>query len=227
MVKIDEGNFGVVYKGIVKLQDGSINKEMIVAIKEIKAKSIESQMEMKKEAELIQGLNHQYIIKFIGICSEEMSPLKIILEFAELGSLHKYLIAHKNQINIKKLVNYCYQIALAMEYLASMWIVHRDLAARNVLLVSEDVCKVTDFGLSRPVNENKYYTLSREAFLPMRWYPPDIIKDNHKKFDEKSDVWSFGVTCWEVTSFGDMPYGNRNILELLYFLENGSRLGKI
>jgi len=222
-IKIDEGNFGVVYKARLTIQKEPIINKINVAIKEIKAHSNESQMEMKNEAELMQRLNHPFVIKFIGICDEDVSHLKIILEYAELGSLNKYLKTLKKQLRTDKLVNFCYQIALAMEYLSSQGVVHRDLAARNVLLFNEELCKVTDFGLSRYVDDSKYYTQSRETRLPIRWYPLDLIKSDAKKFDEKSDVWSFGVTCWETMSFGAIPY--ENVINLLSFLEKGDRLG--
>jgi serine/threonine protein kinase len=62
--------------------------------------------------------------------------------------------------------------------------------------------------------------------LPLKWLPIDLIKETSKRYDEKSDVWSFGVTCWEVTSYGGLPYENTNIHNLVYLLENGHRLDK-
>ena len=62
--------------------------------------------------------------------------------------------------------------------------------------------------------------------MPLKWYPIDLIKETSKRYDEKSDVWSFGVTCWEVTSYGGTPYENTNIHNLVYLLENGHRLDK-
>jgi serine/threonine protein kinase len=111
-----------------------------------------------------------------------------------------------------------------MEYLASKNLVHRDLAARNVLLVSEELAKVSDFGMSRKMDENKYYETHSQGKWPLKWYPPDATSQG--KFDEKSDVWSFGVTCWEATSYGGRPYQGIDIALLLLKLENGHRLEK-
>jgi len=55
-------------------------------------------------------------------------------------------------------------------------------------------------------------------------YPPEASSSG--KFDEKSDVWSFGVTCWEATSYGGRPYQGIDISLLILKLENGHRLEK-
>jgi serine/threonine protein kinase len=105
----------------------------------------------------MRPLNHPNIIKFVGVCFEGRSSLKIVLEYAKLGALNKYLKEHKTEMKITQLIQLCHQIALAMGYLASKAIVHRDLAARNVLLLNENTCKVTDFGMSRIMNDANYY----------------------------------------------------------------------
>jgi serine/threonine protein kinase len=107
-------------------------------------------------------------------------------------------------MSMLKIVKLCYQVALAMQYLASKNLVHRDLAARNVLLASEDLAKVSDFGMSRKMDDNLYYTTQTQGKWPLKWYPPEATSSG--KFDEKSDVWSFGITCWEATSYGCRPY---------------------
>jgi len=145
-----------------------------------------------------------------------------------------------------KIVKLCYQVALAMQYLASKNLVHRDLAARNVLLASEELAKVSDFGMSRKMDDNLYYTTQTQGKWPLKWYPPEATSSG--KFDEKSDVWSFGITCWEATSYGCRPYQGRfallyhkfkfgSLFKNVYFkgidisllimkLENGYRLEK-
>ena len=215
--KLDEGHFGQVFRGVYT--NGA--EQIPVAIKELKLECIQSKNEVQKEADLMRPLNHSNIIKFVGVCFDGESSLKIVLEYAKLGALNKYLKTHKSKIPMTKLITYCHQIAMAMEYLTSKSIVHRDLAARNVLLVNEDICKVTDFGMSRHMNDEYcYYQTNNQAALPLKWYPTS------GKFDEKSDVWSFGVTCWEVTSYGSIPYEHTDIINLVYLLQNGHRLEK-
>ncbi|XP_016430064.1 ephrin type-B receptor 4b, partial [Sinocyclocheilus rhinocerous] len=98
-------------------------------------------------------------------------------------------------------------IASGMKYLSEMSYVHRDLAARNILVNSNLVCKVSDFGLSRFLTENSSdptYTSSLGGKIPIRWTAPEAIA--FRKFTSASDVWSYGIVMWEVMSFGERPY---------------------
>ncbi|XP_009459411.1 PREDICTED: ephrin type-B receptor 3-like [Nipponia nippon] len=99
-------------------------------------------------------------------------------------------------------------IAAGMRYLAETGFVHRDLAARNILVDAQLVCKVSDFGLSRALEEESSadptYTSSLGGKIPIRWTAPEAIA--FRKFTSASDVWSYGIVMWEVMSFGERPY---------------------
>jgi serine/threonine protein kinase len=226
--KLGTGCFASVYRGIYKIKSSGDSAksqhEIPVAIKKLNMENMdESRKEIEKEAELMRSLNNPFIIKFIGMCfNYENSSIMIVLELAKLGPLHKYLRSH-HEISMFKIVKICYQVSIAMSYLAEKKLIHRDLAARNVLLVSEDLAKVSDFGLSRKMNEFNCYETQAHGKWPLKWYPPDATLG---KFDEKSDVWSFGVTCWEATSYGARPYQGIEISTLILSLQNGHRLGK-
>ncbi len=251
--KIDKGNFGEVHLGSYKYRT-ILNEiqELPVAIKKLHLNDEKSKKEIKKEADLMKSLDHPHIIKYIGLCytlEDNGEILNIVIEYARLGSMHSFLNERKN-FPMEKIIKLCYQIASAMEYLASKKIVHRDLAARNVLLVTEDKAKVSDFGLSRYNSEGVYTTDLGWKKWPFRWFSPDLMErgkisnaqlllrlifiqniliKGNIKFDEKSDVWAFGVTWWEATSYSSLPYceiGLGSDCELLklrltngYFLE--------
>lgn len=113
-----------------------------------------------------------------------------------------------------------------MEHLAQHNIFHRDLATRNVLMKRNCHIEVTDFGLSSVLDE-EYRSLTK---IPFRWVAIECLKNLHTNvYSEATDVWSFGVTCWEILVYAKLPYGElhfeSNALETLYeFLAEGNRL---
>jgi len=111
-----------------------------------------------------------------------------------------------------------------MIYLESQGIVHRDMAARNVLVSSDlKAIKVSDFGLATAL-ESTYYNGSKEKPLPVKWCAPEVIK--RRRYSSKSDVWSLGVTFWEVFSQGARPFSAMTNTEAFEFVEAGNRLKK-
>lgn len=109
-----------------------------------------------------------------------------------------------------------------MNYLETKRFVHRDLAARNILLSSIHQAKISDFGLSRALCNSDYYTSAGGAKWPVKWYAPESL--NYGTFSHASDVWSFGVTLWEMFSFGLPPYGDMPGAEAQKLLDSGVRL---
>ncbi|GFO37119.1 tyrosine-protein kinase [Plakobranchus ocellatus] len=214
--KLGSGQFGEVRKG--RCQVGG--KTVPVAVKTLKNNDPDGEKEILSEASLMKSLDHQHIVRMIGVCKGE--TLMLVLELAELGPLKKYLERHQ-MMKLWHQVELMMQICDGMEYLEMRDVVHRDLATRNVLLVNDHFAKISDFGLSRILDNNsEYYTAHGPGRWPLMWYAPECLY--YHKFDSSSDVWSFGITMWEIMSFGARPYSKKKPSQILHFLESGNRL---
>jgi len=113
-----------------------------------------------------------------------------------------------------------------MAYLSKQKIVHRDLAARNCMLDSYLCVKIADFGLSRDIYVEGLYRpdLNVNRFLPVKWMAPECFHTINPIFNTKTDVWSYGVLVWEIMTYGETPYGQKNIIIVIEELKNGYRL---
>eukprot|EP01134_Creolimax_fragrantissima_P007431 CFRG7431T1 len=228
--KLGSGQFGVVYSGTLRQASGQIE----CAIKELVDRDAEHMEEFQKEAELMMEAHSPNVVSCFGVTQDD--PICIIQELMPLGDLYTYLRsqgARNSSITVGERYYMSYQIANGMNHLAQHGIVHRDLAARNCMLghptpktFGLPVVKITDFGLSRAMAEDtNYYRMNTQGKVPIPWMAPESLKE--LKFTEASDVWSFGVTMWEIFSdAATKPYVDvaSNPFAILQFIDSGSRL---
>ncbi|XP_028448448.1 ephrin type-B receptor 3 isoform X2 [Perca flavescens] len=225
-VKIEEvigaGEFGEVCRGRLK-QHG--RREMVVAIKTLKAGYTECQRrDFLAEASIMGQFDHPNVIRLEGVLTRSC-PVLIITEFMENGALDSFLRLNDGRFTMTQLVGMLRGIAAGMKYLSDMNYVHRDLAARNILVNSNLVCKVSDFGLSRFLDDTSAdptYTSSLGGKIPIRWTAPEAIA--FRKFTSASDVWSYGIVMWEVVSYGERPYWDMSNQDVMTAVEQDYRL---
>nr|XP_003413496.1 ephrin type-A receptor 2 isoform X1 [Loxodonta africana] len=217
---IGAGEFGEVYKGTLK---ASGKKEVPVAIKTLKAGYTEKQrVDFLSEASIMGQFSHHNIIRLEGVVSK-YKPMMIITEYMENGALDKFLREKDGEFSVLQLVGMLRGIAAGMKYLANMNYVHRDLAARNILVNSNLVCKVSDFGLSRVLEDDPEATYTTSGGkIPIRWTAPEAI--SYRKFTSASDVWSYGIVMWEVMTYGERPYWELSNHEVMKAINDGFRL---
>ena len=188
--------------------DNKKNVHIQVAVKKLKPRAKSSVREaFEKEIKFMSRLKDDNIVRLLAVCSSE-SPF-IVMEYMENGDLNQYLqkfelatpdssVILPNQLPASILVYMAVQIASGMCYLASFKYVHRDLATRNCLVGQNFVVKIADFGMSRSLYEDSYYRVRGRAMLPIRWMASESF---YGRFSEKTDVWAYGVTMWEIFTF--------------------------
>ncbi|XP_069743194.1 ephrin type-A receptor 7 isoform X1 [Narcine bancroftii] len=217
---IGAGEFGEVCSGRLKLPG---KRDVPVAIKTLKVGFTEKQRrDFLCEASIMGQFDHPNVVHLEGVVTRG-KPIMIVIEYMENGALDAFLRKHDGQFTVIQLVGMLRGIAAGMRYLADMGYVHRDLAARNILVNSNLVCKVSDFGLSRIVEDDPeaVYTTTGGK-IPVRYTAPEAIQ--YRKFTSASDVWSYGIVMWEVMSYGERPYWDMSNQDVIKAIEEGYRL---
>ncbi|XP_060907267.1 ephrin type-A receptor 7 isoform X3 [Labrus mixtus] len=217
---IGAGEFGEVCSGRLKLPG---KRDVSVAIKTLKVGYTEKQRrDFLCEASIMGQFDHPNVVHLEGVVTRG-KPVMIVIEYMENGSLDAFLRKHDGQFTVIQLVGMLRGIAAGMRYLSDMGYVHRDLAARNILVNSNLVCKVSDFGLSRVIDDDPeaVYTTTGGK-IPVRWTSPEAIQ--YRKFTSASDVWSYGIVMWEVMSYGERPYWDMSNQDVIKAIEEGYRL---
>lgn len=215
------GVFGTVNKGLWIPEGDSL--KIPVAIKTIQNRSGRQTFTEITDHMLSMGsLDHPYIVRLIGICPG--ASLQLITQLSPHGSLLQHLRQHKDSLDPQRLLNWCVQIAKGMYYLEEHCMAHRNLAARNILLKSDYIVQISDFGVADLLYpDDKKYVYS-EHKTPIKWMALESILFG--RYTHQSDVWSYGVTVWEMMSYGAEPYASMHPHDVPGLLEKGERLAQ-
>uniref|UniRef100_A0A8C1KE52 Activated CDC42 kinase 1 n=1 Tax=Cyprinus carpio TaxID=7962 RepID=A0A8C1KE52_CYPCA len=222
--KLGDGSFGVVKRGEWQSPAGRV---LSVAVKCLKTDLLEQDEGLDdfiREVNAMHSLDHHNLIRLYGVVLTH--PMKMVTELAPLGSLLDRLRKRQGHILISVLCHYTVQIACGMAYLESRRFIHRDLAARNILLASNDLIKIGDFGLMRALPKNDdHYVMQDHHKVPFAWCAPESLKT--RTFSHASDTWMFGVTLWEMFTHGQEPWVGLNGSQILHKIDReGERLIK-
>uniref|UniRef100_A0A915AMN7 Tyrosine-protein kinase n=2 Tax=Parascaris univalens TaxID=6257 RepID=A0A915AMN7_PARUN len=161
---------------------------------------------MMKEARIMMSYKHRNVVEFYGVACDR-PPVMIVMELCPGGNLETHLRKMSGSIMPGERIVYCLEIARGLRYLHRKNCIHGDLACRNCLISKHGEIKVTDFGLSKLVDEITAETkiLRPQDRLPVRWMAPETLA-RIPLYSTKSDVWSYGVVCYEIFNNGEKPW---------------------
>ncbi|CAN4078660.1 unnamed protein product [Withania somnifera] len=191
--KVASGSFGDLYKGTYCSQE--------VAIKVLKPENLNMDMvkEFSQEVFIMRKIRHKNVVQFIGACTRPPN-LCIVTEFMSRGSIYTFLHKQRGAFKLPTLLKVAIDVSKGMSYLHQNNIIHRDLKTANLLMDEHGVVKVGDFGVARVQAQTGVMTAETGTY---RWMAPEVIE--HKPYDHKADVFSFGIVLWELLT-GEIPY---------------------
>ena len=253
--KLGNGEFGEVFKGTSKCKkeyykaqmrnNNKICAESNESKINVVVKTLKGDIEQKDkdnfitEGKIQSKFNHKNIVRVYGMVTSG-DPYLLVMELCSGGELKSALTNGKyNNVNSTHFYKMFIDIAKGMEHIHSKKVVHRDLATRNVLIGRDGILKVADFGLARKYNDDDYEEVG-DTKIPLRWAHKSLLEtiihnndpntnpSSKKKllFNEKTDIWSYGVTLIEIYTLGKTPYGEWNNELIVRRVMEGYRLPK-
>ncbi|XP_020410762.1 serine/threonine-protein kinase STY46 isoform X1 [Prunus persica] len=197
--KIASGSYGDLFQGSFCGQ--------AVAIKVLSMEHLnETMREFTQEVYIMRKVRHKNVVQLIGACTKP-PKLCIVTEFLSGGSMYDFVHKQTGALSLQFLLRVAIDVSRGMNYLHQNNIIHRDLKAANLLMDDNGVVKVADFGIARVQAQSGVMTAETGTY---RWMAPEVIE--HKPYDHKADVFSFGVVLWELLT-GKLPYENSTPLQ--------------
>lgn len=172
-----------------------------VAIKVLKPEYSEDKTfvsKFKAEAQAAAGLMHANIVNVYDV-GEENGIYYIVMELVEGITLKKY-IEKKGVLGVREAVSIAIQVAQGIDAAHKHNIVHRDIKPQNIIISKEGKVKVTDFGIARAASSN---TINSSVMGSVHYISPEQARGGYS--DEKSDIYSFGITLYEMLT-GRVPF---------------------
>ncbi|ELK11910.1 Ankyrin repeat and protein kinase domain-containing protein 1 [Pteropus alecto] len=174
-----------------------------------------------EEATKMEKIKFQHIVSIYGVCKQ---PLGIVMEFMANGSLEKMLPTHSLSWQLKFRI--IHETSLAMNFLHSIKppLLHLDLKPGNILLDSNMHVKISDFGLSKWMEQStRMQYIERSALRgTLSYIPPEMFLESNKAPGPKYDVYSFGIVIWEILT-QKKPYSGLNMMAIIIRVGTGMR----
>ncbi|XP_027759936.1 serine/threonine-protein kinase LMTK1 isoform X3 [Empidonax traillii] len=188
-------------------------------------------MQFLEEAQPYRALQHTNLLQCLAQCAE-VTPYLLVMEFCPLGDLKGYLRscrgAEAMTPDLLTLQRMACEVACGVLHLHRNNYIHSDLALRNCLLTADLTVKIGDYGLSHckyktlHTWQDDYFVTADQLWVPLRWIAPELIDEVHGNLlvvdqTKASNVWSLGVTIWELFELGSQPYDHYSDRQVLAY----------
>lgn len=193
--KVGTGGMADVYKS----KDHTLNR--YVAVKVLKQEFSENANFVSKfrvEAQAAAGLMHPNIVNVYDV-GEEKGIYYIVMELVDGITLKNY-IAKRGRLGYKEAVTIALQVSMGLEVAHRNHIIHRDIKPQNIIISRDGKVKVTDFGIAKAATSD---TITSNVMGSVHYTSPEQARGGFS--DEKSDVYSLGVTLYEMLT-GEVPF---------------------
>ncbi|GLE07430.1 hypothetical protein PINS_up017639 [Pythium insidiosum] len=200
---LGRGSFGEVFYGTYNGRPVAVKRLNVQRRRDIKQSEA-----FLEEAKMMAGLEHERIVRLVGIAWTNVADISVVSEYMGGGDLRSALTEFAYQkralgFDAEK-IKIAYHIAHALTYLHSLEhvVLHRDLKSRNVMLTEQHDAKLTDFGIARERATDETMTACIGSSF---WMAPEVMRG--ERYDEKADVFSFGVVLSELDTH-ELPYAH-------------------
>ncbi|XP_043256636.1 tyrosine-protein kinase-like otk [Colletes gigas] len=226
---LGRGEFGEIYAAKYQA-DG--DKESLVMVKSLLNTGEAALQEFRRHLDLLRKLNHENVVKLIGLSREEEMD-HMILEYTDWGDLKQFLIASRKdnnpsptheskparapQLSVAQILSLSNQAAKGLKHIADNRLVHEDIAARNCLIASNLTIKISMPCMTKEPYQQEY-TKHRNQVIPLRWLPYEVVYED--EYSTKSDVYSFACLVWEMFHQGELPFNKMNDESVLVALKS-------
>lgn len=208
------GQFGTVYLANLSNDfsgfEDDDEEDRQVAVKLLRPASSDADVkEFRYECEVMCDLVHPNVVKLLGVCFEQRPWLAVLemMNYGDLRSVMRTCVQKKIGVTLLEKLVLMEQALAGMVYVAERGYVHMDIAARNMLLHTNNLVKIADFGIAHKVDpETKTFRLRGHLRLAVRWMAPETLGGTPILFSEKTDVYAFAVFMWEIFENGVLPF---------------------
>ena len=202
--KVGTGGMADVYKS----KDHTLNR--YVAVKVLKQEFSENANFVSKfrvEAQAAAGLMHPNIVNVYDV-GEEKGIYYIVMELVDGITLKNY-IAKRGRLGYKEAVTIALQVSMGLEVAHRNHIIHRDIKPQNIIISRDGKVKVTDFGIAKAATSD---TITSNVMGSVHYTSPEQARGGFS--DEKSDVYSLGVTLYEMLT-GEVPFDGETTVAIV------------